>query len=140
MSVESNKKIVRRLVEEVINGGNLEAFEELVAADYVDLSEESDPVGRDEYRNLVRDTRVALADLHMIIEGEVAEGDTVAIRFRATARHAGLFLGVAPTGRKLAWGGMGWLRVRNGQVIERRNVTDVHGILQQLTEPADTLR
>jgi hypothetical protein len=33
---------------------------------------------------------------------------------------------------------MGWLRVRDGQAIERRNVTDVHGILQQLAEPAST--
>jgi hypothetical protein len=38
MSLESNKTIIRRLVEEVINGGDLEAFDELIAPDYVDLS------------------------------------------------------------------------------------------------------
>jgi steroid delta-isomerase-like uncharacterized protein len=135
MSAEINKKIVRRLVEDVINRGDLEAFDELVATDYVDLSDESDPVGRDEYKELVRATRAALPDLHLIIEGEVAERDTVALRFRATATHAGPFLGVPSTGRRLEWTGMGWLRVRDGQVIERRNVTDVHGILQQLAEP-----
>lgn len=138
MDLDPNKLIIRRLVEEVINRGDMEAFDELVAADYVDLSEESDPVGRDEYRELVRETLAALPDLHMTIEGEVAEGDTVAIRFRASARHAGPFLGVPATGRTLTWSGMGWLRVRDGQVIERRNVTDVHGILQQLARPADT--
>jgi steroid delta-isomerase-like uncharacterized protein len=138
MSLETNKKIVRRLIEDVINGGDLDAFDELVAPDYVDLADESDPVGRDDYRELVGDTRGALSELHMIIEGEVAEGDTVAVRFRVTARHTGPFLGVAATGRRLEWTGMGWLRVRDGQVIERRNITDVHGILQQLAEPVDS--
>jgi hypothetical protein len=55
VSLEINKQIVRRLVADVINGGDLEAFDELVAPDCVDLADESDPVGRDAYRDLLRD-------------------------------------------------------------------------------------
>ena len=137
MSAESNKEVVRRLIEDVINRGDLDAFDEVVAPDYVDLADESHPVGRDEYRQLVVASRAALADLHMTIEGMMAEGDAVAIRFRVSATHAGEFLGVPPTGRRLEWTGMGWLRVRDGQVVERRNVTDIHSILQQLGEAGD---
>jgi steroid delta-isomerase-like uncharacterized protein len=137
MSIEKNKEVVRRLIEDVINGGDLEAFDELIAADYVDLADVGDPVGRDEYRELVRETRAAMPDLHMVIEATVAEGDTVAVRFRATATHAGPFLGVEASGRRLEWIGMGWLRVRDGQVVERCNITDIHSILQQLGETAE---
>jgi hypothetical protein len=33
---------------------------------------------------------------------------------------------------------MGRLGVRNGQVVERRNITDIHGILQQLGDTAES--
>ncbi len=95
---EENKALVRRLVEAVINGGDMAAFDELVAADYADLAEGEQPVGREEYGELIAATRAALPDLRMTIEGEVAEGDTVAIRFRASATHSGEFLGVPATG------------------------------------------
>ena len=131
-TAEENKRLVRRLVDAVINGGDMAAFDELVAADYVDLAEGEQPVGREEYGELIAATRAALPDLRMTIEGEVAEGDTVAIRFRASATHIGEFLGVPATGRRLDWVGMGWLRIRDGQIVERRNVTDVHGLLEQL--------
>ena len=37
MSVEENNKaLVRRFVEEVLNGGNLDAIDELMAPDYLD--------------------------------------------------------------------------------------------------------
>jgi steroid delta-isomerase-like uncharacterized protein len=131
-TLEENKALVRRIVDEVINRGEMESFDELVATDYVDLAEGEQPVGREEYRELIAETRAALPDLEMTIEGEVAEGDTVAIRFRASATHSGEFLGVPPTGRRLEWVGMGWLRIRDGQIVERRNVTDVHGLLEQV--------
>jgi predicted SnoaL-like aldol condensation-catalyzing enzyme len=38
VSAEENKAIVRRFVEEVLNRGNLDAADELLAPDYIDHS------------------------------------------------------------------------------------------------------
>lgn len=50
--LEDNKAVVRRMLDEVINAGDMDAFDELVADDYVDLAEGEDPVDRDHYRKL----------------------------------------------------------------------------------------
>ena len=38
MSTEDNKALVHRLYEEVFNRGNLSTVDELLAADYIDLT------------------------------------------------------------------------------------------------------
>ncbi len=132
VDVETNKQALRRLIEEVFNRGDLTAFDDLVAADYVDRSDPDEPMGRDGYRELVEATSAALGEFEMTIEDLVGEGDIVALRFTATGVHQGEFLGMAPTGRRVSWSGMGWLRYRDGQLVERWNVSDVHGLLEQM--------
>jgi steroid delta-isomerase-like uncharacterized protein len=131
MAIEQNKAIAKRLVEEVICRGDEDAFDELVAEDYVDHAGASD---RETYRTMVLATREALADLDMRIEGMIAEGDLVAVRLRATAKHVGEFLGYPATGRTITWTGMGWFRIEGGRLRERWNESDVYGIAEQLRE------
>jgi predicted ester cyclase len=83
---------------------------------------------------MVLATREALADLDMRIEGMIAEGDLVAVRLRATAKHVGEFLGYPATGRTITWTGMGWFRIEGGRLRERWNESDVYGIAEQLRE------
>jgi predicted ester cyclase len=40
--------------------------------------------------------------------------------------------GVPPTGRRLEWSGIGWLRFEDGRLVERGNESDMLGVLQQL--------
>ena len=39
MSIEENKKIVRRYIEEIINTGNVAEIEKYISADYVEIHE-----------------------------------------------------------------------------------------------------
>ena len=76
MSTETNKALVRRWVEEVVNTpGNLAAVDILFAPDYVDYTNPPDwPPGRQGHKQIVALYHAAFPDFHYTIEHEVAEG------------------------------------------------------------------
>jgi SnoaL-like domain len=73
MSVERNKAIVRRLFE-VWNTGNLDAIEELYAADYVADYRPYAPLrhGYDAIKGMVQRAHVAFPDYHEELEEMIA--------------------------------------------------------------------
>ncbi|MPZ89881.1 MAG: hypothetical protein GEU81_17890 [Nitriliruptorales bacterium] len=83
------KAPVRRLIEEVMNNGRLDALEELYA-----------PAMTAAARRWIGPFRDAFPDVHMDIVALVAEGDTVVGRFRCSATHLGEWRGNPPTGRR----------------------------------------
>lgn len=83
------KAVVRRLIDEVMNGGRLDVLSELYSADMAAAA-----------RRWIGPFREAFPDVHMEIVTLVAEGDTVAARFRCSATHLGAWHGRAPTGRR----------------------------------------
>ena len=84
MSVEQNKAVLRREVEELYNHtGNLDAVEEIFAPEYVSHEPTSGEVrGIEGARRFAATFREAFPDLQNTIEDMVAEGDKVVMRFR----------------------------------------------------------
>ena len=83
------KALVRRMIDEVMNQGRLDALDEVYS-----------PAMAAGARHWVAPFRAAFPDVHMEIVTLVAEGDTVVGRFRCSATHLGTWQGVAPTGRR----------------------------------------
>jgi predicted ester cyclase len=83
------KSIVRRFVDEAVNGGREELIDELFTR---------------EMAGWVRDWfgafRRSFPDINMRTVELVAEGDTVVGRFACSATHRGEWRGHAPTGRR----------------------------------------
>ena len=129
---DENKTVARRIVEEIVNRGDMATFDELVHPDYRDHIEPPGDFGRDGYRELILQTRTALPDLRMTIEDEIAEGDRVVIRTTVRGTHRGDFLGVAPTGLPVTLRAIGILRIVDGRLVERWNASDLLGVLEQL--------
>ena len=70
-------------------------------------------------------------------EEEVVEcGDVVVIRGRIEATHTGEFLGVAPTGRRVAWDYLVIAHVEGGRLVGQWVQPDLWGLHQQLTVAA----
>jgi predicted ester cyclase len=68
------------------------------------------------------------------VEQDIAESrDTVTVRNRIEATHAGEFLGVAPTGRRIGWDHVAIVKVRDGRVVGQWAQPDLWGIHRQLT-------
>ena len=84
-----NKALVRRLIDEVLNGGRLEAVGELHTPAMAQAAAE-----------WIGSFREAFPDVHMEVVELVAEDDTVVGRFKCSATHLGEWRGQAPTGRR----------------------------------------
>jgi len=120
--LERNKAVVRRLVDEVLNGGRLEVVDELYA-----------PAQASEAKEWIAPFQVSFPDVHMEVIELIAEGDTVVGRFTCSGTHLGDWLGYAPTGRRFeAVDEVGIYRVRDGRIVETWGLEDTLGRLEQL--------
>jgi steroid delta-isomerase-like uncharacterized protein len=118
MSIEENKNAVGRMFEEVMNQGNLQAVDELVADDYRLTDPPGFPPGKEGLRALATMYRTGAPDLHMTVEDMIAEGDQVAVRWTATGTQTGEMMGLPPTGQKLQFRAVSWLRMKGGKIAE----------------------
>jgi hypothetical protein len=82
-------RLVRRFFEEVLNDGRLELIDELVGNDFIGRlgGVASAVTGPEGVRQFVADQRIARPDLYVVIQDQIAEGDRVVTRWRATG-HA----------------------------------------------------
>lgn len=94
MSSEENRALIRRLVEEVYNGNDLDALDELVAQDMVNHSAVPEHQhGIEGFRHVNGWVRDAFSDAHYRIDDMIAEGDMVACRLTLSGTHDGEFRG-----------------------------------------------
>jgi predicted ester cyclase len=83
------KQLVRRLVEDVVNAGDMSVLEEIY----------TEPMARAAAR-WITPFRAAFPDFRMEIVQLVAEGNTVVARFRCSGTHRGEWRWHAPTSRR----------------------------------------
>lgn len=133
MPAEENKALVRLIVEEAFNKGNLDIADECFSDDYVvHIPGRQTPTGPAAFKASIGMWRGAFADLHMTLEDVVGEGDLVANRFTTRGTHTGPLLGLPPTGKPMVVHGQELHRVVDGRVLESWICDDVPSILVQL--------
>jgi len=103
-TLEKNKGIVSRWIDEVFNGKNLEAIEKLKFLSYLDWtpfpSQRLDlPVSG--LKQSLPEFFAAVPDLHFTANELFAEGDMVVCLGSWHGTHLGQFMGVPPTGQAL---------------------------------------
>jgi steroid delta-isomerase-like uncharacterized protein len=130
MSVEENKAIFRRIVEEGFNKGNLAIVDELVATDHLNHSDNVH--GPEEYKQFITVYRTAFPDLQMTVEDQIAEGDKVVNRWTARGTHKGELMGIPPTGKQMTVMGIYVARIIGGTIMEEWGNFDALGMMQQL--------
>jgi steroid delta-isomerase-like uncharacterized protein len=131
---ESNKAVVRRLIEEVWNKGHLQVADELIAPNSSHHDPSTPDVGRGPEGEKKRAThyRNAFHDLHMTVEDLFADGETVTARWTCRGNHKGELAGIAPTGKQVAITGITIVRFANGKITEGWVNWDALGLMQQL--------
>jgi predicted ester cyclase len=129
-----NKTLVRRLVDEVLNCGDLAAADALIAPDYVEHSplpgQRPGLVGLKQALSLFR---AAFPDFHLKIDDLIAEADRVVLRGTVTATHNGHFLGIPPTGRRVRWTAIDIVRIVGGRQVEHWGNQETLELLYQLS-------
>lgn len=133
MSGDENKALVRLILEEAFNKGNLDVADGLFRDDYVaHVPGRQMPTGPQAFKATVGMWRSAFADIHMTIEAVVGDGDLVANRFTTRGTHTGPLMGLPPTGEKMVVHGQELYRLEDGKVAESWICDDVPSILVQL--------
>jgi steroid delta-isomerase-like uncharacterized protein len=135
MSTETNKAITRRYFEEIFNEGNLAVADEIIAPDYASIGPGAFPglpPGPEGSKMLVTTYRNAFPDLHFTVDDQIAEGDKVMTRWTAHGSHKGELAGIPPTGKSVTVTGMAEDQIVNGQIVERWDIFDQFGMMQQL--------
>jgi predicted ester cyclase len=84
--------------------------------------------------NYQRNVLSALNDLRGTEQTVVEGADTVVIRTLYEATHTGTFLGIAPTGRQIAYEAVDILRIANDRIVWRYLLMDLYSIEQQLRQ------
>ena len=134
MSTEQNKALVRQMVEEVFNRGNVSLADEFLAPDFVEREELPPGIPRDRkgVKLLTTLLRSAFPDFKAALEDIVAEGDRVVIRQTWSGTHQGEFMGVPPTGKSVSFGVIDIIRVAGGKCQEHWGQMDTLSLMQQL--------
>ena len=118
---EENKAMVRCMVEAINEGSEAEAVDELF-----------EPRAARRVKRLFAKFRSAFPDWREEVVQLVAEGDTVAGRFRCSGTHLGEFLGEAPTGKRMDVQEVFFLRAEGGRFVDFWGLEDSLGRMRQL--------
>jgi predicted ester cyclase len=134
MSTEQNKALVRQMVEEAINQGNISMIDELLIPNFVEHEElpPGIPPGREAPKVLFTMLRSAFPDFKATIEHLIAEGDEVVLHMTWTGTHEGEFMGIPPTGKRISINVIDILGIAEGKCVEHWGVMDSMAMMQQL--------
>jgi predicted ester cyclase len=132
MTIEENKAVVLAY-QEACNSNDLDALDRLVAQDVRSHNPAPGlPPGLEGGKISHRATRAAFPDLHYHTDDLIAEGDRVVQRFSLHGTHRGPFMGLAPTGKEIAFGGISIFRLEGGMIVEHWAVQDGLTLMVQL--------
>jgi len=135
VSVEENKALVRRFLEEQARG-NLGVIDELLSPDFVDrgLLPGQGPT-REDFKRAVAEILDAFSIVSFIIEEQVAEGDTVVTKYKERSVIKGEFVGLPPTGTEENFEGIYIHRISEGQITEEwSQANTLHTTLERLEQ------
>lgn len=132
MTLDENKALVRRFIDEIFVQGRAEAVDELLADDFVSHTWRSTGDGRADLRRAMERLSTVLAGARFTIEDMIAEGDRVVARVTAEATQVGELMGLPPSGRTYRIGEIHIFRIRGGRVVEHWHQYDQLGMMRQL--------
>ncbi|MEJ2557968.1 MAG: ester cyclase [Anaerolineae bacterium] len=133
MPSNENKLLVRRYYEEVVNTGDVDLIETFIAPEYVEVSDGKRlVVGIEGAKAHILGVRQTYPDLQIEIERQIAEGEWVATCITARGTHRGVWLGIKPTGKALAFTGVNIDRVVGGRIVEHGGAANMLGPLLEI--------
>lgn len=124
--------LVRRLVEEVCNHGNLAALDALLPPrGHVDgAARDGHAAAR--LREYLAAFRAAVPDARWTVVEQISQGETVVTRLAVVGAFSGALLGLAPPGRPATLTGVAICRFDEGYLSDLWLQADLLSLLQQL--------
>ena len=130
---QDNVAMMHRIYDEVLNTGNMDIADQLIAANSISHEVPPDyPAGLEGWKQFWTGFRAAFPDLHLTIHDTIAEGDKVVCRCTMRGTHRGEFMGIPATGKEVLVEGIDVARFAGGKGVEHWAFYDELGMMQQL--------
>src|SRR6476659_5143164 len=128
---EQNKALAKRAFEELLSKGKFELAEQLYAKDFVNHGIHRN-ISLAEDQAALKGWHEAFADVAIVPEKLMAEGDLVTIYWIARGTNTGTGNGLPATGKKVEQSGITIWRIVDGKIKEEWSAFDQLSMMQQL--------
>jgi steroid delta-isomerase-like uncharacterized protein len=135
--LNNNKQIVRSLIDEAWNRGDLSILSDFWSEDCINHA----MPGADNrglktllayHESVAATLQEAFIDFRTEILQQIAEDDRVVTHMKSSGKHQGAFLGIPATGREITMLAMRIDRLHDGKIVEHWSIADMAGLMQQL--------
>jgi len=132
--VEEPRMLARisRAWEQAWGAGNTQAFEDLVAPDYVRHSKTGDRMTLPDILRQIEESHAAFSAFTVEVLQGLEKDDMVALRWRSHGRHTGMFMDVPPTQRDVTVYGASFMQHKDGRITEEWVVWDPRELLASM--------
>ncbi len=136
MTLEECKALIERFHTST-NQGDVDAFDDIFAPDFVNEAAGFDPVnGCDDMKALIRELLDAFPDWHVVIEDMFGEGNKIVVRWRMTATHRGAYRDIPPTHRQVNAEGIHIDHIEDGRIARRWACNNFSELFASLRAPS----
>lgn len=131
MSAEQNTAVLRKVIEEGFNKGNMAALDECFPPTYTEHQFDL-PSTLEEFKGSIRYLRETFAPFSLTIEDMVADGDKVWVRMIGRGTDSKGLMGRPPSGKSFAITVFDVCRFEDGKIVEHWGAPDRFHMLAQL--------
>jgi len=131
MSTETNKAIIRRYFDQVLNEQQHDLAEEFLVEN-IELHGTGLLPGLEVVKQFLTMFAAAFPDGHYTVEDVIAEGDRVVARTSFKGTHKADLQGIPATGKAVSMPSITVFRLDNGKISEGWVINDELGMMQQL--------
>ncbi len=130
---DRNKRVMQRFYDEVVNEGNLDLIDKLLAEDFEE-HEETPGIGpgREGVKQFFAMLRTAFPDVSCEVEHLLGEGVFVVARVRMHGTHQGEFMGVPASGRPIDVQVWDLVHLTDGVATAHWGLMDAMTLMQQI--------
>jgi len=135
MSTKDPKALDRHFFEEWNKGkaAAMAVIDEICSANVVWHDVNGEVIrGLKDFKKSMSEFFDAFPDNHFTVDDMLAEGDKVAVRYRMTGTHKGMFNGIPPTNKKVTLSAIEIDRTSGNKFVEGWISFDTLGFMQQL--------
>lgn len=133
MTVSQNKAVVIRFNKEFLERGDAAVLKEIVADDFINRTAAGPvPNNAEGLKQFVAMLHKGFSDFRIDIHEQIGENDVVATRKTIHATHTGEIMGRQPTGKRVTFNVMDFVRLRDGKYVEHWGKNDILEVIQKL--------
>ena len=132
---ESDSERIGRSYLRVFNDRNLDILDELLHPDFVSHLRVGELRGVEPFRQMMRGFYDAFPDARWFVDEWVFTENRVVLRYHCEGTQVAAFLGIPATQKRVRVEGLELLHLKDRQIVEVWNYSDLMGLAAQLQAP-----